>query len=239
MLEKIEAFVVHHRRLFQALFFGIVEMSGLLLYANANSFQAYTQPQQLPLLILAVTTILIFSCVYVFETTSSHSITPTLMLIITVVVIGLSVFQLPTLINVINILAVVVLCLMRFLPNWFANELGIGLLALLLASLSAGSFLLRHDYLSANYLTTIILPLLTFLYFFLPQHSFQTRWIPFTIALLTIIWLVFTQQSLLLAVIGMVILTGWYLVQTMWRPSPSLGLLVGAILQAILFVFSR
>ncbi len=73
MLENIETFIVHHRRLLQGLFFGVIEMSGLLLYANANSFQSYTQPQQLPLLLLSLTTILIFTCLYVIRTTSARS----------------------------------------------------------------------------------------------------------------------------------------------------------------------
>ncbi|WP_054654400.1 hypothetical protein [Secundilactobacillus silagei] len=140
MLENIEAFIVHHRRLLQGLFFGVVEMSGLLLYANANSFESYTKPQQLPLSLLALTTVLIFLCLYVIRTTSMQSRTAPISLLLTIAFMAVSVPKLPVLVNVINGLSIIVLLLIRYLPKWFENELGMALLALMLASLAAGNF---------------------------------------------------------------------------------------------------
>ncbi|MTV83063.1 hypothetical protein [Secundilactobacillus folii] len=239
MLEIIEAFIVHHRRLLQAFLFGMVEMSGLLLYANANSFESYTKPQQLPLMLLAFSTFLLFSCLYIMRTTTATSITAPILLLFTMIIVAVSMFKLPSLVNVINILALVVLCLIRYLPKWFNNELGMALLALMLASLAAGNFLLRHDYLSSVYLTTMILPLLVYLYFFLPPKSYQTRLIPAVVACLTLVWLLYSRRSLTLTVVSLVLLGGWYVIQNIWRPSESRGLLIAALLQACIFIIAR
>lgn len=239
MLENIEAFIVHHRRLLQGLFFGAIEMSGLLLYANANSFQSYTKPQQLPLSLLAVTTVLTFTCLYVIRTTTERSKTAPIVLVLTIAFMLFSAPKLPTLVNVINGLAITVLLLIRYLPKWFDNELGIVLLALMLASLAAGNFLLTHDYLSTSYLTTIILPLLLYNYFFLPQRAFNFILLPAGLAVLTLGWLLFLHLNLIVILLSLVVFLGWFLVQTMWRPSPSRGLLIAAVLQAVIFVCSR
>ncbi|GAX09018.1 hypothetical protein IWT5_02200 [Secundilactobacillus silagincola] len=239
MLENIETFIVHHRRLLQGLFFGVIEMSGLLLYANANSFQSYTQPQQLPLLLLSLTTILIFTCLYVIRTTSARSKTAPIVLLITIAFIVFSITKLPLLVNIINGLAITVLLLIRYLPRWFDNELGIVLLALMLASLAAGNFLLSHDYLSTSYLTTIFLPLLLYNYFFLPQKTFNFILLPVGLGFLTLVWLLFLHLSVIIIVFSLVVLLVWFLIQTMWRPSPSRGLLIAAVLQAIIFICSR
>ncbi|GAX06282.1 hypothetical protein IWT25_01623 [Secundilactobacillus pentosiphilus] len=239
MLENIEAVIVHHRRLLQGLFFGIIEMSGLLLYANANSFQSYTQPQQLPLSLLALSTVLIFTCWYVIRTTSARSKTAPIVILLTIAVILVSMPKLPALVNVINSLAIIVLLLVRYLPQWFDNELGIVLLALVLANLAAGNFLLTHDYLSTSYLTTIILPLLLFNYFFLSQRAFKFLPLPIGLAFLTLAWLLYLRLSLVVVIFTVIILFIWFVIQTMWRPSPSRGLLIAALLQTILFVCSR
>lgn len=239
MLENIEAFIVHHRRLLQGLFFGVIEMCGLLLYANANSFQSYTRPQQFPLLLLALTTILIFTCVYVIRTTSARSKTAPITLLLTIAFIIFTVPKLPNLVNVINGLAVVVLLLIRYFPKWFDNELGVVLMAVILASLAAGNFLLSHDYLSTSYLTTICLPLLLFNYFFLPQNIFRFAVLPGGIAILILIWLIFLHLNAMIIIVSAVVLLSWFLIQSMWQPSPSRGLLIAAVLQSIIFIISR
>ncbi|MFC6253661.1 hypothetical protein ACFP1H_03560 [Secundilactobacillus hailunensis] len=239
MLENIEAFIVHHRRLLQGLFFGVVEMSGLLLYANANSFESYTKPQQLPLSLLALTTVLIFTCLYVIRTTSMQSRTAPISLLLTIAFIVFSASKLPVLVNVINGLSIIVLLLIRYLPKWFENELGMALLALILASLAAGNFLLTHDYLSTSYLTTMILPLLLFNYFFLPQKTFAVILWPIGLMFLTLVWLFFLHQSLIVILFSLFIQIVWFFIQTVRRPSPSRGLLVAAILQALIFICMR
>ncbi|MCH5463268.1 hypothetical protein HC026_09755 [Lactobacillus sp. LC28-10] len=239
MLEKIEAFIVHHRRLIQGLFFGFIEMSGLLLYANANSFQSYTQPQQLPLLVLALTTILIFISLYVLKTTSSASKTAPIVLLLTIAFIILSIFKLPTFVNIINGLAIVVLLLIRYLPKWFNNELGIMLLSLILSSLAAGNFLLTHNYLSTAYLTTMILPFLLFMYFFLPQKAFHLILLPIGLIILILAWLLFSHLTVSVIMLSVIVLLIWLGVQTIRQPSPSRGLLIAALLQTIILVISR
>lgn len=239
MLENIETFIVHHRRLIQGLFFGFVEMSGLLLYANANSFQTYTKPQQLPLLVLSITTVLIFISLYVIETTLPSSKTAPIVLLITIAFTILSTFKLPTFVNVINGLAIVVLLLIRYLPNWFNNELGIVLLSLILASLAAGNFLLTHDYLSTAYLTTMVLPFLLFVYFFLPQKAFHFIPLPIGLMILILIWLFLSHLGVPVIMFSVIVLLAWFLVQTMRHPSPSRELLIAAVMQTIILVSSR
>lgn len=239
MLENLESFIVHHRRILQALFFGFVTTCGLLLYANANNFQTYTAPQRLPLYVLALTTLLIFCSFYIIETTTATSQTSVIMLGVTLLALIVSAFQLPFLVNLVNGLLLVTLCLLRFLPHWFLNEWGIITFSLLIATLAAGNFLIRHDYLSLSYLTTMILPFLSFNYFLMPKKMFQNKYYPLVVGLLLLGWLLFSQRSWLLTLEALILLSGWLLLKVYRDPSPSKGLLVASILQMTLLILSR
>lgn len=239
MLEKIETTIVQHRRLLQALFFGFVEMSGLLLYANANSFQAYSQPHQLQLSLLGFILTLMFTTLYLIRTNNRTDLTTRLIFGATILSAILGTIKLPLLVNVINLLLLLVLILLYVLPNLFLNEFGMFMLALLLASQVSGNFLLTHAYLSAGYLTTMVLPMVTYFFFFLPTRYFQNAILPSSLAVIAVIWLFYTQRSLILALVAVVVLGAWLLVQHVWHPSLSRGLLLAAILQTVLFSISR
>ena len=168
-----------------------------------------------------------------------QSRTAPISLLLTIAFMAVSVPKLPVLVNVINGLSIIVLLLIRYLPKWFENELGMALLALMLASLAAGNFLLTHDYLSTSYLTTMILPLLLFNYFFLPQKSFEMILLPIGLIFLTLVWLFFLHQSVIMILFSLAVQVIWFFIQASRRPSPSRGLLVAAVLQALIFICMR
>ncbi len=211
------------------------------MYAASISFKAYVTPTLLPFLMMLAVVFLEFGGLFIELNSSYYArYKIQLWLLVTIVVTVLSNLMLPTLVNVINDLIIVLLALLFLLPSLFTNEWGLLSVAALFSALVPGFFLLSHQYLPMAAVSAMLLPFLCYGYFF-KAHFVTVKWSGAVIllGLLIIIALFMTQTPALMIVITIVCLVVWFLLTRQLSQTSNRFLILSACLIAIVLILNR
>lgn len=230
--------IFYNPKLWQAIVFSVFQVAGLAAYGHMNQIASYGPAHVGQLIWLSFFEFMIFTTFYlILNRKKTTLLTERLALLLTMICWLIGILTFPAIISTLTGLTVLVLTLMSFGTSLLSNEWGLFTAAILLGLNSINFFFLNHQYLSTDFLKTLFIPALIYIFFL--ASLFET---PFVLGVeflsaVTILVMAFSSGiKPLFIILDGLLLAGWlYCLMKLSMKKSHIAVLAGLLAALMLF----